>query len=95
MSEWGLVVGPCSGEICDMLLETHVLIERWQVNYSSIRPHCTLRYQPGAQEIVQSHNPTSATLQQSCVTGQTLINSLRQTVSATTEEIQKNSASIC
>ena len=47
-----------------------VRIERWRVNYSTIRPHCALGYQPPATETVQPHKPASAALQQACVAGE-------------------------
>lgn len=38
-----------NGEIFEAIPETKVLIERWRVNYSTIRPHSALGYQPWQQ----------------------------------------------
>jgi putative transposase len=37
-----------NGEIFDTLLEAKVLIERWRVEYNTIRPHSALGYRPPA-----------------------------------------------
>ncbi len=58
------------------MLEAKVLIERWRVTYHTIRPHGALGYQPPAPEAVQPHKPASATLQQSCAAGESLMNLL-------------------
>lgn len=39
-------------EIFDTLLEAKVLIERWRVQYNTIRPHSSLGYRPPAPETV-------------------------------------------
>ena len=41
-------------EIFDTLYESHVLIERWRIQYNTIRPHSSLGYRPPAPETVQS-----------------------------------------
>ncbi len=63
-------------EILETRVEAKVLIERWRVNYSTVRPHSTLDYHSPAPETVQPHKPASATLQQRCAAGESLINSL-------------------
>lgn len=65
-----------NGEIFETMLEAKVLIERWRVTYNTIRPHSALGYQPPAPEAVQPHTPASATLQQPCVAGKSLMNLL-------------------
>lgn len=40
-------------EIFDTLYESQVLIERWRVNYNTIRPHSSLGYRPPAPEAMQ------------------------------------------
>jgi len=40
-------------EIFDTLLEAQVLIERWRVEYNTVRPHSSLGYRPPAPEAVQ------------------------------------------
>lgn len=42
-----------NGEIFDTLLEAKVLIERWRVDYNTIRPHSALGYRPPAPEAIQ------------------------------------------
>jgi putative transposase len=42
-----------NGEIFDTLLEAKVLIERWRVEYNTIRPHSALGYRPPAPEAIQ------------------------------------------
>ena len=37
----------------DTLLEAKVLIERWRVEYNTIRPHSSLGYRPPAPEAIQ------------------------------------------
>jgi hypothetical protein len=39
-------------EIFDTLLEAKVLIERWRVQYNTVRPHSSLGYRPPAPESV-------------------------------------------
>ena len=41
-----------TGEIFYTLREAQVLIERWRVNYNTIRPHSALGYRPPAPEII-------------------------------------------
>jgi len=41
-----------NGEWFDTLLEAKVLIERWRVEYNTIRPHSSLGYQPPAPETI-------------------------------------------
>ncbi len=41
-------------ELFDTLLEAKVLIERWRIEYNTIRPHSSLRYRPPAPEAIQS-----------------------------------------
>ena len=65
-----------NGKIFETMLEAKVLIERWRVNYNTIRPQSALGYQPPAPETVQPHKPASATLQQTCAAGKSLMNSL-------------------
>ena len=48
------------------LLEAKVLIERWRVEYNTVRPHSSLGYRPPAPETRQPHKSTSATLQRPC-----------------------------
>ena len=53
------------GEIFDTLLEANVLIERWRVEYNTVRPHSSLGYRPPAPEAWRVQlEPASATLQQ-------------------------------
>jgi putative transposase len=49
-----------NGEIFDTLLEAKVLIERWRVEYNTIRPHSALGYRPPAQ--IQAWKSNLATL---------------------------------
>src|SRR5262249_34863208 len=44
---------PLDGEIFDTLLEAKVLIERWRVEYNTIRRHSALGYRPPAPEAIQ------------------------------------------
>ena len=46
-------------EIFDTVLEAKVLIERWRVQYNTIRPHSSLGYRPPAPEAIQPW-PTGA-----------------------------------
>jgi transposase InsO family protein len=39
-----------NGEIFYTLKEAQVLIERWQVEYNTVRPHSSLNYRPPAPE---------------------------------------------
>ena len=55
-----------NGEIFETLLEAKVLIERWRVEYNTVRPHSSLGYRPPAPEARQPHKSTSATLQRPC-----------------------------
>jgi transposase InsO family protein len=49
-------------EIFDTVLEAKVLIERWRVQYNTIRPHSSLGYRPPAPEVIQPWPPGSAAL---------------------------------
>lgn len=49
-------------EIFDTVLEAKVLIERWRVQYNTIRPHSSLGYRPPAPEAIQPWPPGSAAL---------------------------------
>ena len=40
-------------EVFDTLYEAQVLIERWRVEYNTIRPHSSLGYRPPAPEAIQ------------------------------------------
>jgi putative transposase len=51
-----------NGEIFDTLLEAKVLIERWRVEYNTIRPHSALGYRPPAPEAIQAWKSNLATL---------------------------------
>jgi putative transposase len=51
-------------EVFETLLEAKVLIERWKVEYNTIRPHSALGYRPPAPEVHPLWKPASATLQQ-------------------------------
>lgn len=42
-------------EIFDTLYESQVLIERWRVQYNTIRPHSSLGYRPPAPEALQAN----------------------------------------
>ena len=42
-----------NGEIFDTLYESQVLIERWRIEYNTIRPHSSLGYRPPAPEAIQ------------------------------------------
>jgi transposase InsO family protein len=50
-------------EVFETLWEAKVLIERWRVEYNTIRPHSSLGYRAPAPEVRPRQNPTSATLQ--------------------------------
>lgn len=52
-------------EVFDTLHEAKVLIERWRVQYNTIRPHSALGYRPPAPEAWWVQEPGSATLHQS------------------------------
>ena len=65
-----------NGETFETMREAKVLIERWRVNYNTIRPHSALGYQPSAPDTDQQHKPASATLQQTCAAGKSLMNLL-------------------
>jgi transposase InsO family protein len=45
------------GEIFDTLLEAKVLIERYRVRYSTVRPHSSLGYRPPAPEAIRPWTP--------------------------------------
>jgi putative transposase len=51
-----------NGEIFDTLLEAKVLIERWRIEYNTIRPHSALGYRPPAPEATQPWKSNLATL---------------------------------
>jgi putative transposase len=51
-------------EVFDTLYEAKVLIERWRVQYNTIRPHSSLGYRPPAPEAWQVEEPGSAALRQ-------------------------------
>ena len=51
-------------EVFETLLEAKVLIERWRVEYNTIRPHSSLGYRPPAPEVRPLQRPASAALQQ-------------------------------
>jgi transposase InsO family protein len=40
-------------EVFDTLFEAQVLIERWRVEYNTVRPHSSLGYRPPAPETIQ------------------------------------------
>jgi len=46
----------------DTLLEAKVLIERWRVEYNTVRPHSSLGYRPPAPEAIQPWKSNLATL---------------------------------
>ncbi len=50
------------GEIFDTLMEAKVLIERWRVEYNTIRPHSALGYRPPAPEAIQPWKSNLAAL---------------------------------
>jgi len=52
-----------SGEIFETLLEAKVLIERWRVDYNTVRPHSSWGYCPPVPESRPPYKPPSATLQ--------------------------------
>ena len=63
-----------NGGIFETMLVVKVLIERWRVNYNTIRPPRTENasapgYHPPAPDTVQPHKTASATLQQPCAAG--------------------------
>ena len=43
----------------DTLLEAKVLIERWRVEYNTIRPHSSLGYRPPAPEAIQPYTDSA------------------------------------
>ena len=49
------------GEIFDTLLEAKVLIERWRMEYNTIRPHSALGYRPPAPEAISPGFPLERT----------------------------------
>ncbi len=46
-------------ELFDTLLEAKVLVERWRVEYNTIRPHSSLGYRPPAPEAIQRRSETA------------------------------------
>lgn len=46
-----------NGEIFFTLREAQVLIERWRIEYNTIRPHSSLKYRPPAPETIQGAPP--------------------------------------
>jgi len=56
-------------EVFETLLEAKVLIERWRVEYNTIRPHSSLGYCPPAPEARPLQRPASAALQQASAAG--------------------------
>jgi transposase InsO family protein len=44
-------------EVFDTLLEARVLIERWRVQYNTVRPHSSLGYRPPAPEAIVPWTP--------------------------------------
>jgi transposase InsO family protein len=56
-------------EVFETLLEAKVLIERWRVEYNTIRPHSSLGYRPPAPEVRPLQRPASAALQQASAAG--------------------------
>ena len=53
-------------EIFDTLFEAQVLIERWRIDYNTIRPHSSLGYRPPAPEAVQLRWSNRQPLSHSC-----------------------------
>ena len=53
-------------EIFDTLFEAQVLIERWRIDYNTIRPHSSLGYRPPAPEAVQLRWSSQQPLSHSC-----------------------------
>ena len=51
-------------EVFDTLYEAKVLIERWRVQYNTVRPHSSLGYRPPAPETWHVEEPGSAALRQ-------------------------------
>ena len=51
-----------NGEIFDTLFEAKLLIERWRVEYNTIRPHSLVGYRPPAPETFEPMPSVSATL---------------------------------
>ena len=49
-------------EVFDTLYEAKVLIERWRVQYNTVRPHSALGYRPTAPEARLVVEPDFATL---------------------------------
>lgn len=49
-------------EVFDTLYEAKVLIERWRMQYNTVRPHSALGYQPPAPETWLVVEPNSAAL---------------------------------
>ena len=70
-------------EIFDTLLEAKVLIERWRVEYNTVRPHSSLGYRAPAPETMLPLTACSATLHKQLtriphLTSHTLAHDLRQ-----------------
>ena len=53
-------------EIFDTLFEAQVLIERWRIDYNTIRPHSSLGYRPPAPEAIQLRWSNQQPLSHSC-----------------------------
>ena len=51
-------------EIFYSLREARVLIERWRIEYNTVRPHSSLGYRPPAPASFAPEWPASATLRQ-------------------------------
>ena len=49
-------------EIFYTLMEAKVLIERWRLEYNTVRPHSSLGYRPPAPAAIEPFEPGSATL---------------------------------
>jgi len=46
-----------NGEIFYTLMEAKVLIERWRVEYNTVRPHSALGYRPPAPQVILAASP--------------------------------------
>ena len=49
-----------NGEIFETLLEAKVLIERWRIEYNTIRPHRALGYRPPDPETFEPWSPATS-----------------------------------
>ncbi len=47
-------------EIFETLFEAKVLVERWRVEYNTLRPHSSLNYRPPAPEAIEPKWPENA-----------------------------------